>query len=494
MMRVEAYTDNQQTNILEGLIYDAIVLAKISDLWKDGLEFGCQEATTLAKLCLGYWKAHGNPPGEDVVINLVEEWASQQASEASAKLMESLVSGVIRKHSSNGSLNSPYVIDLAGDYFSKMKLKKALAKASAYQEQGKIKEAFECFSSARPIEMGKEDTGSFYYNNLKGLLGRLNREQDELLVTYKGNYLKDLNSLFGNLLKKDSFVSFVAPEGVGKTWWLIDLAHRAVLNRKKTIFFEVGDMSRRQIEDRFSIRMLGRPLTNKKITRPTSCTYDNKENGIKIGFEEEDMPGLDSLYIKTKYKEFIENRIKSVEPYFRLDTYSACSINVAGIKSKIDSLHREFNFWPEVIVIDYADILAPPDGSTRWNIRDQINETWMQLRKLSTDNHALVATATQANRQAYSAKIIKMEHMSEEKRKLSHVSGMVAISAGREEKEMGAFKLNVLKAREMAFQPNRILNVASCLDLGLPAVLATWGNEIKLISKSKENSDKRGGG
>ena len=44
---------------------------------------------------------------------------------------------------------------------------------------------------------------------------------------------------------------------------------------------------------------------------------------------------------------------------------------------------------PDVIIVDYADILAPED-TRQSEKRHQVDETWKALRRLSQEWHALV--------------------------------------------------------------------------------------------------------
>jgi len=121
--------------------------------------------------------------------------------------------------------------------------------------------------------------------------------------------------------------------------------------------------------------------------------------------------------------------------------------------------------------IDYADILAAPAG--RLEIRDQINTTWKQLRALSQSRHCLVATASQANAASYGAKSLSMRNFSEDKRKLSHVTDCFGLNATEDEAELGVQRLNRIVGRSQR-RSSKQVTVASCLEIGDPAVLSSW--------------------
>jgi hypothetical protein len=127
-----------------------------------------------------------------------------------------------------------------------------------------------------------------------------------------------------------------------------------------------------------------------------------------------------------------------------------------------------------VVVIDYADILAPEPGATKEDYRHQINVTWQALRRLSQDYHVLVVTATQSDASSYGARILRREHFSEDKRKYAHVTGMVGINQTEEEQGKGIFLLNWILLREGSYSPGRCVHVAGCLAIANPAIVSAW--------------------
>ncbi len=488
-MKIEKFENTQQVKILEGMIFNPTVMSKIAELWKEDLPpFGTSYANLLGKMCVSYWTEHGKPPLREGIKILVEDWEANQTNDSNSKLVVRLLEGILDDYDPDETVDPQHLIAITTKYFSKIRYDRAVEKANSFKEQGRLQEAYDCLGSLRPIEMGL-NAGSFIITGEDDLMSLLFTEDDKPnLITYDGP-LRALGRFFGNLLQRDSFVSFIGKEGVGKTWWLVEIAIAAFLNRCKVAFFEVGDMSRVQIARRLVSRTFGRPLNKCEVNKPISISKD----GVDLKRIEYALP-LAHKEIKLKCQDIVSSKIKSKNPYFWLETHSACSISIGGIRASLTRLERDHNWKPDVIIIDYADILAPPEGTAKKDSRDQINETWMQMRRMSTDMHGLVVTATQANRQAYDVDIIRMKHMSEEKRKLSHVTGMIAINRNDDEKKSGVYRLGLLKAREMEFSPSKCVYVAGCLGMGRPAILATWGNEVKLTSKSKENSDKRGGG
>jgi hypothetical protein len=155
-----------------------------------------------------------------------------------------------------------------------------------------------------------------------------------------------------------------------------------------------------------------------------------------------------------------------------LSVHPNSSINVEGIVSTLNVWERS-GWVPDVVVVDYADILSIPTGY-RPGDRDAINETWKQLRNLSQSRHILVVTATQADANSYTANTIRRGNFSDDRRKNDHVTGMLGINATEEEQELGIFRLNWTKRREEAYTESRCVHVAGCLHLGRPHIKSTF--------------------
>ena len=158
------------------------------------------------------------------------------------------------------------------------------------------------------------------------------------------------------------------------------------------------------------------------------------------------------------------NGLSLEKPFLRVSVHPNSSINLAGVSSVLDRWELQHDFIPDIIIIDYADILAPEDPKKQ--TRDQVNDTWKALRRLSQERHCLVLAPTQANAASYGAETQDMGNFSEDKRKLAHVTGMLGLNQTPEEKGMGVMRLNWIALRESSFNVKRCLWVGQSLTLG----------------------------
>ena len=161
-------------------------------------------------------------------------------------------------------------------------------------------------------------------------------------------------------------------------------------------------------------------------------------------------------------------KIKSKNPYIKLSCHPNSSLSLYSVESILQTWSDQLSWVPDIIVIDYADILDMScygmDG------RDRINETWKHLRRLSQKYNCLVVTATQADAASYGLDVIGRGNFSDDKRKIEHVTGMVGINQTDDEKDKGIYRLNWLALRDSQYSEQRCVHTASCLALGNPAV------------------------
>jgi len=128
---------------------------------------------------------------------------------------------------------------------------------------------------------------------------------------------------------------------------------------------------------------------------------------------------------------------------------------------------------PVFIIIDYGDTPAPPANSHK-DFRHATNEIWKQLSALRQERHCCLVTATQADSASFDKATITRSNFSEDKRKLSHVTGMIGINQTPEEEDKGVIRLNWIVRREAEFRTFQCLHVATCLPICRPLVLSTF--------------------
>lgn len=463
-MKLTEYDGNDERRVLIGMITSREVLSAITPKWnKEGL-FASRWSNQLGRLCCRYFAKYGNAPGREIE-SLFKSWASKGHDPENSEEMERFLASLSDQYEEEG--NSQYLIDLASKHFNGVRLDNLSDQIRGYRLQGENDKAESLVRSFKRVEMG-DDSLTDVLNDRNAIAEAMDPKVFEALIEYPGA----LGKFFGNQLCRNGFVSILAPEKRGKTWALIDIACEAVLQRRRTAFFEIGDMTRPQIMRRLITRFSERPLMPKVVKWPVRIGRKKTDQGTKVMIKTEDREFKEALTIEEAYASFdrvVKGRVRSSDSYLRLYTTHAGSISAREIRSIVEGWASD-GWEPDVIVIDYADLLRMDGGK---DMRDKVNEAWQEMRATSQVLHCLVVTATQANRASYKAKRIGMEHSSEDKRKAAHVTGMIGLNQSPGEKGNQLMRLNWVVLREDEHLPSQFVYVAQCLAVARPFMLST---------------------
>lgn len=455
-MKVERHRGNQERLILIALITDDQVLAQIATKWKGDL-FQSKWANIIGNWCVKYHRKYAKAPGKHIE-DIASEWSSKGAPKETVQLVDRFLSGLSDEYERNG--NSSYSLDQAGDYFNSVQVRRLTETIEDDLESGQSAKALERLQTFRRIELGGD---SWVDPFDEAVFSTIFDDPVESIVKFPGA----VGQFFGSSLCRDSFVSFLAPEKRGKSWMLLEMVYRSLCSRCRTAWFEVGDMSQKQVLNRLAMRIARRPMHDKDCYVPVAIEKLPDSSMAEATRDYRSFKGLTKAEGIRAVKRFLKTKVRGND-YLRLSCYSSGSVSAEQVRHRIQDWAMS-GWVADVVIIDYADLLEGPAG---YEGRDQINETWKQLRRLSQDLHCLVVTATQADAKGYDSTTLDMRNFSEDKRKLSHVTGMVGICQTGEERLQGITRLNWIARREE--QPGRHVHLAGCLDLASPLIKSTF--------------------
>ena len=464
-MKSTRHDATEAKRVLTGMVVNDTVLGRIASKWVSGGLFAVRWANLVGDWCVDYYARYDKAPRGDIE-GLFESWADRTDDDATVELVDKFLAGLSDEYEEeNADTNPDYLVDLAGEHFNAVSLEHMAEVVAGHVKAGAVAKAVETVTKWGKVEMGV-GAGVDVLNDEAAV-----REAFELhtepLITYPGA----LGKFFSDQLGRDEFVAITGATGRGKTWWLLDIAWMGMRQGRRVAFFQVGDMSQGQIMRRFACRASGCPLKAPfTLEVPTNITLDEGERTASVVTETKSFDG--PLQWGKAWAACQKWARRRKRPLLRLSVHPNSSINVGGIVAILDTW--EHTGWvPDVVVVDYADILAPPVGYVPGD-REAINATWKALRSLSQQLHILVVTATQADAASYDVHTIGRRNFSDDRRKNDHVTGMLGINATEEEEENGVCRLNWTKRREEAYTPSRCVHVAGCLGIGRPHIVSTF--------------------
>jgi len=474
--------------------------------------------------CLSYYTEFKKAPGKK--IEQVFEYKSSELDDSSKELIEYLLFSLSQSTKGTGVSDFHLVLKETLKYFRKRHLDIALKKSRVLYDKGKIDKAIESLVT----ENFQNDLTS--EGKLENIFTRFSIEQawsrtDTSHVFSFTGALEGLNRLTG-FIKRGWLMAYLAPPKRGKTSWLLETACQAMVYGRKVLFVSL-EMNSEAIRQRFYSRFLSKPagsyrdnsnfITDSDGTVLSKIPYidcvHNKDNTCKRQEREdfksnihvervEDLQSVPcfacvrsidsdfSMTIEVAWEALLDDSYESdhrkllaigrhLGRYLRLVTYPSFLGGIDDIQQDLE-IAKSQGFIPDVIIIDYADILRPPAGGR--DERQNLDIIWKTLKGLSEATNSVVITASQTNRGALEQKRIDQKHIAEDFRKIAHVDVFLALNQSNFEKEAGIKRINAIAHRHKDFSPFTELFVSEALHMGQVCV-----NSVMPPKKQKKEED-----
>ena len=501
-IEIEKIDNYIESLMLTGMIVSSKFLQEFQTLYQPDL-IEMPFVRTVAGWCLDYWKQYKKAPGihiQDIYTSHTRNGLNKDQAELIGDFLES----ISREHERAKKFNVDYLLSQVEIRFKEQSLSHLAEDIKTLLSEGHTQEAELLQVGYRKVER-PASAGINPFADRNAIYEAFESRERDYLFTPPGELGKFLGSI-----ERSTLTAIMGSEKKGKTWTLMQFGIWAMQARCNVAFFECGDMIQRDIIRRIycnltrsSDRKYGRisvPVLDCQLNQDNLCMRKERtcDSGImqgnrKMTFEEA------RNYIpctacrkdwNSEWQGAIWKRVENVPKLtwtkalemgkktasklgdrgFKIATYPNGTINVQGLKVQLDLWERSEGFIPDVIIIDYADILASEDN--RKEYRHQQNETWQALRALSQERCCAVFVATQADANSYSRTSIGARNFSEDKRKYGHATMFITLNQTNSEKEEGIMRIGKMFVREDNFNLNNQCVVLQCLDIGRPYLVS----------------------
>jgi hypothetical protein len=351
-------------------------------------------------------------------------------------------------------------------FFQEVQVRKLSEQINNEVESGHFRRALDCITGFTPL--GDMDQPLVDLMREEEIVhSALSHSRKEPLIEYP----EGLGMFFQDTLRAGNFISFMGPNKSGKSFFLLDLAYRAALQRRRTLYLEAGDLTQNQLVIRFLERICRRPRKAQTIVHPRELIPVGSGMVRLISDEMDFHEPLDFKYAWAKCQDVLEHKMRTRGSFLKLQCHSNSTLKVEHVRALLQKCQA--TEWPvEVLIIDYADIMSMP--SQFQQARDQNNELWKRLRAISQEFNLLLVTATQCDTDGFNAPVLTRKNFSEDRRKLDHVTGMIGINAAPAEKKEGLCRLNWVSTRDLPYDDHRCVHVAGCLSIANPAIRSAF--------------------
>jgi replicative DNA helicase len=443
--------------------------------------------------------------------------AEEKVDQTRAQLIEALLTELSTQFEVQNEINVGFYNDVIEDFFKKRELELTINHVSHLLSEGRTRDAEVIITGYNKVARRFED----FINPFEDKVIRETfEERNNDFFKFPGQ----LGDFLGDF-ERGWLIGISGPFKRGKTWYAQEFAVQAILSFRKVMFFSL-EMSKRQMNERLYKRLTVTadaggaykfPIFDCKHNQDGSCYLPERSNTATL-FEEgkwsiippafrRDMTyracsvcrhhsELDSNYFPAVWYEernrptYDERRIalklKNLQmyfPYVQYKCYPRFSANVSDLRRDLKIAEYMHNFIPDVIVIDYADILRPEDGIDDGFQKE--DRTWIALSQLAMERNALVVTPTQVTKAGQDATQLAAKHQARWVGKLGHVDVMLALNQSEQEQKHGIMRISTIAHRHEKFFPNHNCIVLQNLDLGQPHL----DSEIQRYEEDNEDED-----
>lgn len=181
-------------------------------------------------------------------------------------------------------------------------------------------------------------------------------------------------------------------------------------------------------------------------------------------------------------REKIIKVLKKYSKYGRVIVYPKYTLTYDRMMQNIEYLIRNEGFIPDILIIDYVDILDIPSHYDDYKKED---ERWKLMARLAGTTGCLVITATQANKAGHKAALLDSTHQGGFYGKNRHVNLMVGLNQTPQQKQQGIMDFGITEGRGIWYVEGHTCRVLQDLISGqayLDAYLPPYKNIVSRIA------------
>jgi len=325
----------------------------------------------------------------------------------------------------------------------------------------------------------------------------LMHDANKIIAAYsedKGDLLKlpgALGDMIGPLSRGDDML-VLGESGTGKSFVSLQIAYDAVKKGLSVLYVNCENTDRQMIRRIYS-NMSGCAKEDKTVDfpyfSPFQKEYSSDDGEAKvvtwnIAYKKKELKGPD--LDKNSVDTFLKNRrLDSNGGQFMLMSFAPKELTVRGLEHELDNLRDYKNFIPDVLIVDYGDLMRPENS--REDKRTQIDSIYLGLRSIALGRDLLLISPVQSNRAGYGRDVSKA-NMAENIGNVNHASVIIGLNHTPEEKEKGITRIKILKNRD-GKEASEPIVCLGCLEIGRPIIQSKWMHEVHYVSKDEDEEE-----
>jgi hypothetical protein len=427
------YGQSYQTKVVTNLVTDRPFLEQVSDI----LETKYFESDTnkwVVDITRKYFSKYKNTPTTDFFkteIQKITDKALQQNVLTQLKAIYALQSGG----------DSEWVKNEFVTFCKNQNFKNVILTSVDLLQTGQFDKIEKLVRDA--VKVGQSnDLGLDYKEDIEVRFEEVNRR------TVKTNW-DVIDELIDGGLGPGELGVIVAPSGVGKTWVLCHIGAEAVRQGKNVLHYTL-ELTQNYVGQRYDTIFTGIPSAELR---------DNKEQ--------------------------IKDKVDKLKGGLMIKYYPPKGITANTIAAHIDMV-RSTKFQPDLIIIDYADLLVSVNSKNNSDYQEQ-GGIYIDLRAMGGEYQIPIWTASQTNRSAIESDVIHADKIADSYAKVMNADLIISVSRKDTDKLNDTARFHVMKNR---FGPDGLTFPAKMnTNKGIIEVYAANSSNGIIASKESKNGE-----
>jgi hypothetical protein len=427
------YGQSYQTKVVTNLVTDRPFLEQVSDI----LETKYFESDTnkwVVDITRKYFSKYKNTPTTDFFkteIQKITDKALQQNVLTQLKAIYALQSGG----------DSEWVKNEFVTFCKNQNFKNVILTSVDLLQTGQFDKIEKLVRDA--VKVGQSnDLGLDYKEDIEVRFEEVNRR------TVKTNW-DVIDELIDGGLGPGELGVIVAPSGVGKTWVLCHIGAEAVRQGKNVLHYTL-ELTQNYVGQRYDTIFTGIPSAELR---------DNKEQ--------------------------IKDKVDKLKGGLMIKYYPPKGITANTIAAHIDMV-RSTKFQPDLIIIDYADLLMSVNSKNNSDYQEQ-GGIYIDLRAMGGEYQIPIWTASQTNRSAIESDVIHADKIADSYAKVMNADLIISVSRKDTDKLNDTARFHVMKNR---FGPDGLTFPAKMnTNKGIIEVYAANSSNGIIASKESKNGE-----
>tara|TARA_B100001964_G_scaffold244951_1_gene329049 strand:+ start:3203 stop:4528 length:1326 start_codon:yes stop_codon:yes gene_type:complete len=416
---MERFTNYVQDSTLRIMLMDTDSLKIIRSLVASDMFDGEIRKTTCQSI-YDYYDKYKHSPTEEFIDFFFSKSKILKLSKIKQDLYEKYIGKLY-----DMSPNKEYVLGKLSDCVQKHAIAKAVLDAAELVRKGDYEDIKEIIIDACRNRVDGQEVGESFWDY------EYRKEDTDVVCKFS---IPELNTLLGGYVRGELFL-WLAATGVGKSWAMIEGVKDILRYGGYGVYYTL-EMSKNRIQQRIGMALSG---LRRDIDRGKKLEVVYLDGTIGDFSNRETISSGNSFHFSKKFykarggeilvKEFVEGK---------------CMVD--DLHNHLNSLETIKGFVPDIIFVDYADLIASDKNYK--NHQDEIDRVFTQLRGLAKERNIAVVSASQANRQAFDASKVTLKNISKSIGKVTIADIIIALCQTDKEEKEGEMRLFGAKVRE----------------------------------------------